>query len=240
MNKNDGLSIEIYLRQKVHDSIIKFLEKSKCEYCGSTNNLEFHHKKDFDFSTILHNSLYALNIKYESNYKNYSSYDLKNLEYMVLGYHLMLEFSILCENCHKEYHSKNTYKLYKCIQKYKWQMDFYKNIFPESTMEDFINNFNKIYIKKLMEETVNNRNILIDKNEIESFKHKFKDKLIRETFVKTGMLRARDLSNATSIKGINKILLAYNILYIIKSKTYESGNLRDKTYWVIEENENGR
>jgi hypothetical protein len=235
--------IDAYLRTYIYQKILKYLEKKNCEICGSIENLCIHHPEDLMFTDILYKSLCDLKIDYKINYKDYSEDELRKIKIMVLGYHLYGYYNILCQKCHMEIH-RNISELkvkinYKSLnKKYKWQIEYYKNKFPESSLEDFFYNFNKLYLtdilkkyseQKMFKEEINNFKLIISKNLI-------KNQIDKEPGSK--MTSAFD-TRATGIKSINKIFQTYKLNYELVSyrnrskKKINNVNETDKVYWIV-------
>jgi len=238
MNFYKDMSIELYLRNFVYLKILKFLDKTNCTKCGSKENLHIHHDRDMEFSTILFKSLEDLHIDYKDRYCDYSKEELRLLKTMVLGYHLYGSFTILCKNCHVEYHKneidKNYRTKYKFIAKnYKWQLEYYRNLFPDSALDDFIDNFNRVYLINTIEKFIGIELYKDQKNEMQSI-------------LKNGLLIGRATSAVSEINNkeanirsfglttINNLLEVYNISYRLKSFKQNKSYNRNKNYWVVE------
>lgn len=238
MNFYKDTPIEFYIRYYVHLKILKFLDKAICAQCGSKENLHIHHDKDLEFSTILYKSLEDLHIDYKEKYCDYTKDELKLLKTMILGYHLYGRFTILCKNCHVEYHKTETDKNYKAkykfiVKNYEWQLKYYKNLFPDSTLEDFINNFNRLYLINTIKNFINIELYEDQKNELQSILKK--GLLIgRATIAISEINNKKANISSFGINTINSLLGAYNISYRLKSFKQNKSYNRNKKYWVVE------
>jgi len=235
--------IEMYLRTYVYQKILKFLEKKKCKICGSTESLILHHSEELMFTDIVSKSLYDLKIYYKESYKDYSEDELRKIKIMVLGYHFYNHFYILCEQCHIDVHKDISILKpqisYKFLNKrYGWQIEYYKNKFPESTIEDFFNNFNKLYLEELMIKYSGQK---MFKQEINNFKLIISKGLIKNQLIKepdTKMTRAFD-RRSTGLRSINKIFQTYQLNYKLEShrnrskKKINNIDEMNKNYWII-------
>jgi hypothetical protein len=230
--------IELFLRYFINEKVIKYLEKKKCEVCGSTENLRVHHNKELMFVDILRKSLDDLNIEYKRNHGDYTKDEMLKLKVMVLGYHLYGKFHILCENCHIETHqriTKNVEKVpYKFLIKYKWQYEYYKLKFPECTPEEFFCNFNKFYINEILPNYLNKKLFLLSTEQIE-FRDIIRNDLIKEQFAKEPGSIRKDYDNIKNLgmRGLNTILKTYKIGYEIISKQESKNFNRNKSYWLL-------
>jgi hypothetical protein len=234
----EGYSIELFLRHRINRKILKYLEKRKCDVCGTKENLHIHHMEEFMFVYMLYKSLDDLTIEYKRNYTDYTEDELVKLEIMLLGWHLYGDFKILCENCHIETHNKikrsKQYVAYKFLQKYKWQYNHYKEKFPDCTLEDFFWNFNKFYIEELLTMYAG-RKIFLYSYDFEEFHNAMKNNLIKEHFCKTQDKTIKRRVNIVSmgINVINKIFQNYKIEYKIFSEQCHKKPNRYKTCWII-------
>ncbi len=234
--------IEMYLRTYVYQKILKFLEKKKCKICGSTYSLILHHSEELMFTDIISKSLYDLKIDYKENYKDYSEDELRKIKIMVLGYHFYNHFYILCEQCHIDIHkgisTSKSIISYKFLNKrYGWQIEYYKDKFPESTIDDFFNNFNKLYLEELMIKYSGQK---MFKKEINNFKLIISKDLIKNQLTKepdSKMIRAFD-GRSTGLRSINRIFQTYRLNYRLESHKQRSRKIVDinnleKKYWIV-------
>lgn len=100
------MKLDTYLRSIVNKKILRYLNLCKCEKCGSTNNLEIHHK-DLYFFEMVDKTLNELGIPYYQDIKLYTDSELENISTYLLGLHMKNEYSILCSNCHTLHHREN-------------------------------------------------------------------------------------------------------------------------------------
>jgi hypothetical protein len=217
-------TIESYLRSSIHLNINKFLESSRCSICGKKNNLVFHHNKGFEFAKILHESLNMLDYEYKKFVDEYSKKEIDIIELIILGKHVCNWHVVVCNNCHIEgYSNHKSYNYY--YKRYKNQIDFYRKSFPNSSLDDFIDNFNYFYLSKLCIENINKE---LYSSDIDEFKKLIKDNIIPVPLKNNCNYRHM------GIRIINKILQVYSIPYILYSKrNYKKGNFRLKWYWKI-------
>lgn len=108
------MKLDTYLRSIVNKKMLKYLNLCKCEKCGSTNNLEIHHK-DLYFFEMVDKALNKLRIPYYQDTKSYSDSELENISTYLLGLHMKNEYSILCSDCHTLHHKENVKRRHKKI-----------------------------------------------------------------------------------------------------------------------------
>ena len=80
--------------------------KDKCEYCGSDENLEVHHKKSF--ADLLDETLIMLGLDIHLKEIDSDKYEL--IKYVMRGKQLTSSYLTLCPNCHKQVHELGHYK----------------------------------------------------------------------------------------------------------------------------------
>jgi len=232
------IDIEIYLRNFIYSKILKFLDKTSCANCKSKDNLRIHHNKELEFSTIFYRSLEDLNIEYKELYCDYSKKELKSLETMMLGYHLYGKFTILCEKCHIEFHKREALEDSKIkykgmLKKYKWQLEYYRNLFPNSSLDEFLNNFNKLYLDSIINDFIDIQIFYDKKNELKNILSndiiiEHANKLIRQKFDEDINIRGMGITS------INNILQAYDMgCRIMSSKQCRNSTNRGRWYWII-------
>jgi len=232
------IDIESYLRNFIYLKILKFLDKTSCAKCCSKDNLCIHHNKELEFSTMLYKSLEDLNIEYKERYCDYSKKELKSLETMMLGYQLYGEITILCKNCHVDLHKKEFIEDYKIkyrgvLKKYKWQLEYYRNLFPDSSLDDFLNNFNQIYLNNVIDKFIGTKMFNDDRSKLKNILSK---DLIREHINKSIRQKLNKDTNISKmgIDAVNIILLAYNTGYRIISLRWRKNTInKEKRYWLL-------
>jgi hypothetical protein len=174
-------SISIYLRVYVNNNLLKLLNKAKCDLCGSTENLQIHHSKNYYFDDIIKDAMSILNLKYYSYASDYSRIELDILSNYVLGKHVSAIYSILCPSCHTKYHSKNGYRSPNYYQrKYSKQIEMYEKEYGETNIQDIIKNFNKFYFNYLCKKY---KNVKMYEKERMIFKKEIKDFVIHESMI---------------------------------------------------------
>lgn len=240
--KNIEDTLEGHLRIIVYNKITKFLEKLKCEKCGSKESLEIHHIVDYKFSDIMCDALDLLKLSYKQFWKEYSENEIKSIEIMVLGLHLYTKFIILCSVCHIKEHQKNNKNKARVNRKilsikYKIQIEEFKLKYPNSSVNDFFYKFNKIYLKEFIKKY---KNKILFEEEIGFFKQELFSNIIVEHIgylSKMNYKKSIDVSSQ-GIRVINKILELYNIKYFIISGRCKKKLNRDKFYWEIKSTKN--
>lgn len=98
------MNLKAYLRADFIKKLRPLLIKNKCEVCGKTNELELHHKKPF--IDMLNETLSIFNILYKSNTKDYTTTELKNIKYMMLGLQTTIPYITICNDCHIKLHKE--------------------------------------------------------------------------------------------------------------------------------------
>jgi len=225
---NDSGRIEPYLRSEVAIKINRFISKSKCEQCGSKDDLIIHHKKSFEFADILNEALYILNMYEKKMVTDYTIEELNILTYYVLGRHVSGWSKILCNDCHRNLHSEKdihySRKEFYVKNKYRKQADFYMEHCDTFIVDDFYKNFNKMYLEFLFENKFEIGKIMMGED-INDFKEEFFGTLIQNQ-IKTD---CRD----RGLKAVISVLKQYSISYIVVSKRLRKKPYRDKTCWTI-------
>jgi len=231
--------LNVYLRTFIQGKVILFLDKSKCEICDRKEKLEVHHSNDLQFSDIVYKSLDLLNLPYKEFWKDYSERDIEKIKLMVLGYHFYSKFNIYCKECHTKNHKNNlknkVENRYKALlSKYQWQLEHYRNTYPEASLDDIYNNFNKFYL----EEVINTfKNIILVGDNLDTFKRLITKFLIFDHVRKLSNLNKTpyEPSKNIEIRNMNKILKLYNTNVLISSKQLHKKPYRYKNCWIIED-----
>lgn len=131
------MKIEQYLRSKVGELFIPLVRKSECEKCGTSENLEVHHVKQF--IDMVYGALELLYIEYKPNKEDYSRFELETLTTMLLGIHIRNEYLTLCEECHKENHAmlgKHTIKKKSKPRLHEYTMEEFLKALPMGYIEE--------------------------------------------------------------------------------------------------------
>jgi hypothetical protein len=228
----------MHLRAIIHNKIIKFLEKLKCEKCGSKNNLEIHHSLRYKFSDILCDSLEILNLSYKKYWKEYSESEIKSIEVMVLGFHLYTKFVVLCSECHDGEHIKNIKTSININKKmlpikYRSQLENFKLKYPNTDINNFFNKYNKFYLKEFVKKY---KFLYLNGEEKELLRKDLFDNLIIEHINYFSKIMQRPNINIKrhGILVINKILELYDIQYCVISKRNNTGENKNKNYWMVD------
>lgn len=108
------MKLDTYLRTVVSQNIFKYINLCKCEKCGSTINLEIHHKNLYFFEMV-DKSLDDLGLPHYQDTEQYSDSELEKIAIYLLGLHLKSEYSILCSDCHTLFHKENVKRRHRKI-----------------------------------------------------------------------------------------------------------------------------
>ena len=90
------------LRTDFNNNIRELKLKDKCEYCGSNENLEVHHKKSF--ADLLDETFIMLGLDIHLKEIDNDKYEL--VKYVMRGKQLTSAYLTLCPECHKLVHEK--------------------------------------------------------------------------------------------------------------------------------------
>lgn len=110
-----NLDIKQLNRNKFHKYIRPLFIKIKCEICGSADNLELHHDKQFD--ELLRESINKLGFRYTEDTKEYSNEELELISLVLLGLQVKCKYYTLCDDCHQKMHEDGGRSIYDKINK---------------------------------------------------------------------------------------------------------------------------
>lgn len=213
-----------YLRIYINNNLIIFINRTKCEICGTTKCLHIHHDNQHYFNEILTQALYILDLENKTYIDEYSDKEKDILSNYVLGKHVSLPYQILCKRCHNEYHKKNGYfsekRLYK---KYKKQITYYEEHYGNDNLDTILRDFNYKYLNDLCEKYINKKLYLHDKEQ-QSFKTELFENIILPNKID---VRKR------GIISINSVFKNESLPYMVVSKRISTVKNRGRTYWEI-------
>jgi hypothetical protein len=207
------MTLQMYLRQKLHTYIRPLYIKDKCEICESTTNIELHH--DYPFSMMLTDILEDLGLELKENARDYTVKELRMIKTMIYGMHIENKMTNVCEDCHKNMHDMGS------ILKYSG---------------NFENYYNKLRLQKEAKEREDN--IKLEKYLSENVGMIMLERKDREELIK--MINARDINNNRLLKNIetlNAKLVDINSPYIIKkfetSRMIDGEKKKYKNVWKL-------
>ena len=204
------MKLEQYLRTQYYNYIRPLYIKNKCESCGTPDNLELHHVKQF--SKLLKETLEEIQLEYKDT-NDYTKTELKLISRIMLGKQIIdTDYMTLCNKCHDEIDVCNTnFDYYK---KYNYKKIIERKIYNNNVLVPYLNS---IIGKRLYKE---NRQELIN--------------VIGTKDSKGRLLKSISLLNAY----LNEIKLPYTILNKTdKRRKLDDGSInpnRDKKYWSVE------
>jgi hypothetical protein len=112
INASNKTTIESYLRVAIASYVNIYINKGKCEICGSKENLEIHHDGKL-FTNILEDAFDLTEMTFRKYTKEYAKTELDLLRYVVIGMDFECEYKVLCNKCHDKRHSKKPWKTVK-------------------------------------------------------------------------------------------------------------------------------
>ena len=98
------MNLDMYLRTHVAAKIRPLYIKSKCEHCGSIDDLHLHHVKPF--VKMVDKVLNKLNLELKDS-EDYTEQERYLIVSCVLSEHLNGEYLTLCPQCHHNVHEGN-------------------------------------------------------------------------------------------------------------------------------------
>lgn len=213
-----------FLRTYINNNLTIFINKIKCEICGTTECLQLHHDNQHYFNDILTQALYILGLENKIYIDEYSDKEKDILSNYVLGKHVSLPYQILCKRCHSEYHKRNGYFTEKRLcKKYRKQITYYKEHYGNDNLDTILRDFNYKYLNDLCKKYINKK-LYKDNEEQKLFKIEFFENIILPKDIDT---------RKKGIRCINFILNRNKIPYFVISKKDKTAKNRDKTYWIM-------
>ena len=160
------MKLEQYLRTQYYNYIRPLYIKNKCESCGTPDNLELHHVKQF--SKLLKETLEEIQLEYKDT-NDYTKTELKLISRIMLGKQIVdTDYMTLCNKCHDEIGVYNTnFDYYK---KYNYKKIIERKIYNNNVLIPYLNNIidKKLY-KEDQQELINMINVKVNGKQQKSY-----------------------------------------------------------------------